>query len=109
MAIQLGNITTSGTAVYTSSGNTVITFLSICNYTGNAVTANIWVVPNGGSAGNTNIAIATIELQANSSTAGDTYQFYAGNEKLILGNGDFIQIDASANNSLTSITSFTSA
>lgn len=109
MAIQVANITTTGTTVYTSTGNTVITFLSICNYSGSATTANIWVVPNGGSAANTNIAIATLELQANATTAGDTYQFYAGNEKLILSNGDFIQIDASANNALTAITSYTSA
>jgi hypothetical protein len=104
MTIAVGNVTTSPSAIYTSSGNTVVTFLSICNYTGTDAVANVWVVPNGSSATN---ATAVINTLAVGNT--DTYQFYAGNEKLILGNGDTIQINASADNLLTTVVSYTSA
>ena len=108
MAITVANVTTAGNAVYTSSGNTVVTYLSICNYGGTPTIIDIFVVPSGGTAGNTNIAISDLELTANATSSGDTYQFYVGNEKLILGNGDFIQVTANAN-TVTAITSYTSA
>lgn len=104
MTIAVGNVTTTAASVYTSSGNTVVTFLSICNYTGTDAVANVWVVPNGSSAAN---ATAVINALAVGNT--DTYQFYVGNEKLILGNGDSIQINASADNLLTTVVSYTSA
>jgi hypothetical protein len=104
MTIQASNVTTAGTVVYTSSGNTVVTFLSICNYDPTTtVTANVYVVPSGQSVGNSYITISSLEI-ANL----QTYQFYAANEKLILSNGDFIQIDATAN-TVTTVTSYTSA
>lgn len=110
MAIALGNVTTSPTTVYTSSGNTVITFFSITNYTGTDQTANVWVVPSGNSASNLNLAINTLTITGNATTSGDTYQFYVGNEKLILANGDTIQVNCGGNNNaLTTIISYTSA
>jgi hypothetical protein len=104
MTIATANVTTAAGNVYASSGNTVVTFLSLCNYTTSNVTANVWVVPSGGSVGNLTAAIANISIPAQ-----DTYQFYVGNEKLILGNNDAIQANVSANNSVTVITSYTSA
>lgn len=104
MPIATGNITTAAANVYASSGNTVITFLSLCNYSTSNVTANVWVVPNGGSVGNLTAVVANISIPAE-----DTYQFYVANEKLILSNGDTVQANASANNSITTITSYTSA
>ena len=104
MTIAVGNVTTSASAIYTSSGNTVVTFLSICNYSITDAVANVWVVPNGSSAANTNAVIKTLAIGNT-----DTYQFYVGNEKLVLGNGDTIQVDASANNLLTTVVSYTSA
>lgn len=104
MTIQASNVTTTGNVVYTSSGNTVVTFLSICNYDlSTPVTANIYVVPNGQTVGNSYVTISNLTI-ANV----DTYQYYAGNEKLILSNGDFIHIDSSAN-TVTAVTSYTSA
>ena len=103
MTIQVGNVTTSPASVYTSVGNTAITFLSLCNYTAGNVAANVYVVPNGGTAGNTNIIINNINI-----TVGDTYQLYDGAEKLLLENGDSVQINANANNSITTVTSYTS-
>lgn len=103
MPIATGNVTTAASAVYTSSGTTVLTFLSLCNYTAGNVVANIWVVPNGGSVGNLTAVVSSIEIAAN-----DTYQFYVGNEKLVLGNGDTVRANANANNSITTVASYTS-
>ena len=103
MPIQTANVTSNTAAVYTSTGNTGVTFVSICNYTASNVTANVFVVPSGDIAGNLNLVLSDIGLTAN-----DTYQFYAGSEKLVLSNGDSIQVNASANNSVATVTSFTS-
>lgn len=104
MSISTANVTTSTANAYSSSGNTAVTYLSLANYSASNVTANVYVVPSGSSAGNLNIAVANIQI-----TTQDTYQFYAGNEKLILANGDTIQVNCSANNSITTVTSYTSA
>jgi len=103
MTIQVGNVTTSATSVYTSVGNTAITFLSLCNYSAGNVVANVFVVPSSGTAGNTNLIINNINI-----TVGDTYQLYAGAEKLLLNNGDSVQVNASANTAITTVTSYTS-
>lgn len=103
MPITTANVTSSTAAVYTSAGNTGVTFVSICNYTASNVTANVFVVPSGGTAGNLNLVLSAIGLTAN-----DTYQLYAGSEKLVLSNGDSIQVNASANNSVATVTSFAS-
>jgi hypothetical protein len=109
MSIAIGNVTTSATTVYTSSGNSVVTFFSITNYTASTQTANVWVVPNGSSASNLNLAITTLAITSNGTSTGDTYQFYVGNEKLVLANGDTLQVQGSNNNSLSTIVSYTSA
>ena len=103
MPIALGNVTTLTANVYVSSGDTAVTFMSICNYSAGNVTANVYVVPAGDTASNLNIVLSQIEIAAN-----DTYQFYAGNEKLILASSDSIQINASANNAIAAVVSFTS-
>jgi hypothetical protein len=109
MPIATGNVTTAATAVYTSSGNTAVTFLSICNYSAANVVANVFVVPSGDTASNLNLVITQLELTASGNGTGDTYQLYAGNEKLVLGNGDSIQINASANSAVATVTSYYSA
>ena len=101
MTIQVANVTTAGNTVYTSTGNTAITFLSICNFASATCTANVYVVPSGGTAGNTNIVLATLEL-----TGLETYQLYVGGEKLLLNNGDFVNVQANAN-TVTTVTSYT--
>lgn len=103
MPITTANVTTTTSAVYTSSGNTAVTFLSLCNYSAGNITANVHVVPNGDIAGNLNLILASIEL-----TTLDTYQLYAAGEKLLLNNGDTIQVDASGNSAVTAVTSYTS-
>jgi hypothetical protein len=102
MTIAVGNVTTSAGNIYTSSGNTAITFLSFTNYSAGNVVANVWVVPSGDIVANNNIILSQLLITAN-----DTYQLYAGSEKLLLGPGDAIQVDASANNAITTVTSYT--
>jgi hypothetical protein len=101
MPLATGNVTTAAAAVYTSSGNTAVTFLSICNYSAGNVIANVFVVPNGSSAGNLTAVLTEIELASK-----DTYQLYAGNEKLVLGNGDSVQANANVDNAVTTVTSY---
>jgi hypothetical protein len=106
MTIQVANVTTAGNTVYTSSGNTAITFLSICNYGNADVTTSLYVVPSGGTAGNTNIVLGELLLTSTGNGIGDTYQLYVGGEKLLLGNGDFISVTSNAN-TVTTVTSYT--
>lgn len=103
MSLSTANVTTSTANAYVSSGDTAVTFLSLANYSASNVTANVYVVPSGDSVGNLNIVVANIQI-----TTTDTYQLYAGNEKLILANGDSIRVDASANNSIAAVVSYTS-
>jgi hypothetical protein len=102
MSITTASVTTAGNIVYTSSGNTAVTWLSLNNWGPANVTANLYVVPNGSSESTSNQVYYALSL-----ASGDTYQIYVGNEKLLLESGDFIQVDATAN-SVTAVTSFTS-
>lgn len=102
MTIQVANVTTSTGNAYVSSGNTAITFMSLCNYSASNVTANVYVVPSGDSVANVNLVLASIGL-----TTLDTYQLYAGGEKLLLSDGDTIQVDADIDNSVTAVISYT--
>ena len=108
MSIQVANVTTSGTTVFASAGNTAITFLSLCNYSASNVAANLHVVPNGDLASSDNIVLVGLELTASGNATGDTYQFYSGGEKLLLENGDSIVVQSTANNAITTVTSYTS-
>lgn len=102
MTITTATLTTSAANVYASSGSTAITSLTLCNWSPANVTANLYVVPSGSSAGTGTLALSSLLL-----TSGDTYQLYAAAEKLILDNGDSIQAEASANAAITVITSYT--
>jgi len=103
MSITTASLTTSVGNAYVSSGNTAVTFMSFCNYSGTTITINVYVVPSGGTAQTTNIVYSGLELTAN-----DTYQIYLGGEKLILSNGDSIQASSSVSPGITVITSYTS-
>jgi hypothetical protein len=104
MATTSSLITTAGNTIYTSTGNTVITWLSITNYSTGNVTANVHVVPAASSANTQNIIISNVLI-----TAGDSLQLYTGNEKLILENATIVYAIANANTALNAVSSFTSA
>lgn len=95
-------VTNSAANVYASTGNTAITWLSINNYSASNVTANVHVVPGGGSANAQNQILTNLEI-----AAGDTYQLYAAGEKLLLENNTAIQAVANANSSLNIVVSYT--
>ena len=88
--------------VYSSTGNTAITSLTFCNYSAANIAVNMFVVPSGGSAGNSTVVLANLIIQG-----GDTYQIYQAAEKLLLGNGDTIQANANVNSTITAVTSYT--
>lgn len=102
-AITTAQITTAGNIAYASTGNSAVTYMTLCNYTASNVTANVYVVPSGSTPGNTNIIIANLPL-----TSYDTYQLYQAAEKLLLANGDSIQVSSSANSSVTTVVTYTS-
>ncbi len=103
MSIATANITTTGGNIYTSTGNTVVTWLSICNTTAGNITANVHVLSSGASANAMNTIMSNVLI-----TAGDTYQIYTGNEKILLDNAGAIYAIANAN-ALSSVTSYTSS
>jgi hypothetical protein len=91
------------TAVYTSTGDTAITWASFTNYSTSTVNLTIHIVPQGNIANNQNMLVKNLQV-----TAGDTYQLYAGSEKILLSDGDTVQAVASAASSVNSIISFAS-
>ena len=101
-AITTAQITTTGNIAYASTGNSAVTYMTLCNYTSGNVTANIYVVPSGNTLGNTNITIANLPL-----TPYETYQLYGAAEKLLLANGDSIQVSANANSAVTTVVTYT--
>ena len=101
-AITTAQITTAGNIAYASIGNSAVTYMTLCNYTASNVTANIYVVPSGDTLGNTNITVVNLPLAAY-----DTYQLYGAAEKLLLANGDSIQVSANANSAVTTVVTYT--
>ena len=102
MTIATGNVGSSVGNAYVSSGNTAITFMSICNHTAGNVIANVYVVPSGSSAAVSNQVLANLLI-----TAGDTYQMYQAAEKLLLSSGDTVQANANTANAITTVVSYT--
>ena len=91
MAILNSSITTDADSVYTAFSNVAVSTMYICNYSGSAITANIWMVPNGGTVTNQSLVYDTISIAAH-----DTYVMDA--ERLVLATGDAIHANVSANN-----------
>lgn len=102
MTIATTDVGNSATTIFTSSGNTAITFASFCNFSASAVSITIHVVPNGESVGNSTTAIKDLVINGT-----DTYQLYDGPEKLLLANGDIISCTANTASAITSIVSST--
>jgi hypothetical protein len=88
MSIQTSAITNStATAVYTSSGNNVISTVHICNNTNATIYANVYLVPNTFIANATNIIYGNVAVSA--------YNTLITQEKFALGAGDMIYANAS--------------
>jgi hypothetical protein len=102
MSITTASVTAITGNIYVSNGNTAITSLTLCNWGPSGITANLFVVPNTQSASTSNQAIYSLLL-----ASGDTYQLYGAAEKILLGNGDSIQVDATSA-TVSAVTSYTS-
>ena len=84
--------------IYASSGSSAITTIHLCNYTATNAYANLYLVPSGGTAGNSNIIYSNVSV-----TAYNTLIVYA--EKFILSDGDTIKGNCSAANTITATVS----
>jgi hypothetical protein len=102
MPITTATIGTSVSNAYVSTGNTAVTYLTLTNITAGNVIANVYVVPSGNAAGNSNVTLLQIEIATL-----DTYQLYQGGEKLLLNNGDSIQANSNGSSSITTVCSYT--
>ena len=102
MSINTQVVGNSNTTVYTSTNSTAITNLTLCNFSNANVTISLHVVPNGTVVTTSNMMLDTLTI-----TAHDAYVLYSGSEKLLLDNGDFINVFGSIDGAVTAITSYT--
>ena len=100
MAISNTSLTTAISNVYVSSNNTVVSVMYFCNTDSASKTINVYAVPSGTTNINGNVQIYK-EIQI---AAYDT--FVVDMEKLVLGSGDMIKANASANVSVTATVSY---
>ena len=99
MSIRNANVTTVASQIYTSTGNSAVLTIHLCNYSGSAVTANVFVVPNGSTANLLNIIYANTTITSQNTLITST-------EKFILGNGDSVYANVSANVSVAATISY---
>jgi hypothetical protein len=101
MAITSYALTTTPTAIFTSSGTSVITAMYYCNIDPSTANAfSVWLVQNGGVHSNTNVIYNNVAVVAK-----DTY--VVDREKIVLENGDSIYAYGNVNNVISAtISSF---
>jgi hypothetical protein len=90
MTIQNAALSTLPQAIYTSTGQTVVTLMYFCNNSTDNHKINIWLVPNGDT------VRANTQVYNNYIITG-TDTLVADKEKIILDNGDAIYANANAN------------
>ena len=101
MSISNATLTTTVANVYVSSGETVVTPIYLCNYSGSTANVTLYAVSNGGTPSTSNVIYYQLPI-----TAGDTYVI--DKEKLILGTGDTLRASCSANSAVTLTVSYSS-
>jgi hypothetical protein len=101
MAIINTGLTNTGPApsIYTSSGNSAVVTIHLCNYGAASQTVNVYVVPSGTVANNTNIIYASL-----TATGLNTYVINA--EKFILSNGDRICANCGTSGNVSATVSY---
>ena len=100
MTISNTSLTLAAANIYVSSGNTVVSVMYFCNTDSAARNLNVYLMPQGTTTANTAVQIYK-DVQI---AAGDT--LVVDMEKLVLGNGDMIQANASANLAITATVSY---
>ena len=102
MAISNTTLTsTSPTTVFQAAGQQAITVMYICN-TGNVdVSCNVYCANSGSSSSTDNMIYNQLLITAGNvdPNSGDTYVI--STEKLILDNGDFVDVEANVANVIT--------
>jgi hypothetical protein len=99
MAIKNANVTTIASPIFVSSGNSAISTIHLCNYTGSSVQANVYLAPSTGNvANNSTVIYGNVTVSAYNTLI--IYQ-----EKFVLANGDTIYANVSANNAVTATVS----
>ena len=93
MSIVNRTLTPTPDAVYTSSGQSVITLGYFCNTDTVTQYVNLWLVPNGNNADMSNIIYSNVAI-----TKSDT--MVLDKEKIILDNGDALYANSSGTGSL---------
>ena len=88
MAIAQATVTQAGVDIYTSSGSSATTAIFLMNNNAAARTVQIYVVPSGGSVTTSTKIIKDLVIDP-----ADTY--IINTEKLVLANGDTIQVTSS--------------
>lgn len=88
--------TTASTPVFTAVGQQAITVLYICNTSAGDARVNVFCIDSSDSSGPSNENTIYSQLEV---TANDTYVI--STEKLILDNGDFIEIEANVADAVT--------
>ena len=101
MAISTSNIAAGANTIYTSSGDSALTFMSFCNHSGAAVSIDVNIVPNGDIASVNNLFASGLEIDP-----GDTFILYEGGEKILLSNGDTVVVTPTTANAISAITSY---
>ena len=99
MAISNTVLTTTGNVIYTSSGNSVVSVMYFCNTDSTARDIDVYLVPDGGSAG------AATQIYKNVQIAGND-TFVVDMEKLVLADGDTVEATASLDSVVTATVSY---
>lgn len=84
MAIKNTALATgAATSIYTSTGNSAITTIHLCNFSNAIQTVNVHIVQSGFAANSTNMIYSNLQLPALNT-------WVVSSEKFILSNGDFV-------------------
>lgn len=104
MAITNANLTTSAQAIYTSSGQTVVTLLYFCNISGATKTVNLYIVPSSQSS----VGAQTYNQVYANYAVTSTDTLVVNNEKIIMNNGDALYANANAATGITATVGYIS-
>jgi hypothetical protein len=106
MSISRKLLSTAQDVVYESSGETAVVVAYFCNKGGSSAYINIYVTDTNDT-NTANVDYSNCTIYSNTEiTAGDTLILDV--EKIILGSGNCLQANASANNSVVATVSWTS-
>lgn len=89
MAINNAALTTTASSIYTSTNNSAIVTIHLCNYSDSTQTVNVFIVPSGTIANTTNMIYSNLQIAP-------TNTYIINSEKFILSDGDSIRANCNA-------------